>query len=167
VKNALTREQPVSYAILSWEFTDSVAAATVNDEEDTAENGEENDEEDDEEDGNFESEESEDSEDEEQDDFSSDEESDYDIIDGDHDGIRRKRLSRYTAGKGVPCATHSRQYRGHCNVETTKDVNFYGPEDDYVVSGSDCGNLFIWERKSGRLLNILQGDCEVVNVIQR
>lgn len=24
-----------------------------------------------------------------------------------------------------------------------KDVNFYGLNDEYVVSGSDCGHLFI------------------------
>lgn len=44
----------------------------------------------------------------------------------------------------VPYSTHSRQYRGHCNVRTVKDCNFYGLQDEYVVSGSDCGHLFIW-----------------------
>ena len=44
----------------------------------------------------------------------------------------------------VPYSTHSRQYRGHCNVRTVKDCNFYGLQDEYVVSGSDSGHLFIW-----------------------
>ena len=44
----------------------------------------------------------------------------------------------------VPYSTHSRQYRGHCNVQTVKDCNFYGLQDEYVVSGSDSGHLFIW-----------------------
>jgi nuclear receptor interaction protein len=73
---------------------------------------------------------------------------------------------RQPAGKGVPTSSHTRLYRGHCNVETTKDVNFWGLHDEYVVSGSDCGNLFIWDRKTCELLNILEGDNEVVNVIQ-
>jgi DDB1- and CUL4-associated factor 6 len=77
------------------------------------------------------------------------------------------RRSKFSAGKNVPCSSHLRSYQGHCNVETTKDVNFYGLQDEYVVSGSDCGNFFIWEKKSGRLVNILEGDREVVNVIQR
>ena len=66
----------------------------------------------------------------------------------------------------VPCDSHTRTYRGHCNVKTVKDVNFFGLQDEYVVSGSDCGHLFIWDKKTSQLLNILQGDGEVVNVVQ-
>lgn len=66
----------------------------------------------------------------------------------------------------VPCSPHTRVYQGHCNVRTVKDVNFFGLQDEYVVSGSDCGHLFIWDRKTAQLLNILEGDGEVVNVIQ-
>ncbi|KAF2435378.1 WD40 repeat-like protein [Tothia fuscella] len=75
-------------------------------------------------------------------------------------------LPKSSAGRHIPSTTHKRIYRGHCNVETTKDVNFFGLSDEYVVSGSDCGNLFIWDRVSTELLTILQGDNEVVNVIQ-
>ncbi|MCJ1311161.1 hypothetical protein MMC25_004831 [Agyrium rufum] len=67
---------------------------------------------------------------------------------------------------GVPVSAAKRSYRGHCNVKTVKDVNFFGLQDEYVISGSDCGNLFIWDRKSGELVNILKGDGEVVNVVQ-
>lgn len=66
----------------------------------------------------------------------------------------------------VPCSSHTRVYRGHCNVKTVKDVNFFGLQDEYVVSGSDDGNLFIWDRKTAQLVNILEGDGEVVNVAQ-
>ncbi|KAL0262591.1 hypothetical protein SLS55_001559 [Diplodia seriata] len=65
-----------------------------------------------------------------------------------------------------PCLPHSRQYRGHCNVKTVKDVNFFGLEDEYVVSGSDSGHLFIWDKKTMQIVNILEGDGEVVNVVQ-
>ena len=68
--------------------------------------------------------------------------------------------------KGVPCYSHSRQYRGHCNVKTVKDANFFGLQDEYVVSGSDDGHLFIWDKKTSALVNILEGDNEVVNVVQ-
>lgn len=67
---------------------------------------------------------------------------------------------------GVPCYSHSRQYRGHCNVQTVKDANFFGLQDEYVVSGSDGGHLFIWDKKTSELVNILEGDNEVVNVVQ-
>jgi nuclear receptor interaction protein len=68
--------------------------------------------------------------------------------------------------KDVPCSPHTRVYRGHCNVKTVKDCNFFGLNDEYVVSGSDSGHLFIWERDTCKLVNILKGDDEVVNVVQ-
>ena len=66
----------------------------------------------------------------------------------------------------VPCSSHLNVYRGHCNVQTVKDVNYFGLDDEYVVSGSDCGNFFIWDRKTSSLVNILSGDSDVVNVVQ-
>ena len=66
----------------------------------------------------------------------------------------------------VPVMPQTRKYTGHCNFKTVKDVNFFGLQDEYVVSGCDSGHLFIWDRKTSRLLNILKGDGEVVNVIQ-
>jgi WD40 repeat protein len=44
-------------------------------------------------------------------------------------------------------------------------ANFLGPDDEFVVSGSDCGNVFIW-RKDGTLHSILEGDSATVNVIE-
>ena len=67
---------------------------------------------------------------------------------------------------GVPCYGATRSYKGHCNVRTVKDVNFFGLQDEYVVSGSDSGHVFIWDRKTSELVNILEGDGEVVNVVQ-
>lgn len=77
-----------------------------------------------------------------------------------------RSYSRERVESRVPCAPHTRVYTGHCNVRTVKDVNFFGQQDEYVVSGSDCGHLFIWDRKTANLVNILEGDGEVVNVIQ-
>ena len=77
----------------------------------------------------------------------------------------RGRL-RELVGLDVPCSSHTRLYRGHCNVKTVKDCNFFGLDDEYVVSGSDSGHLFIWDKKTTELVNILEGDGEVVNVVQ-
>lgn len=79
-------------------------------------------------------------------------------------GVRRRR--REDVELDVPCSPHTRVYRGHCNIKTVKDVNFFGLDDEYVVSGSDSGHVFIWDRKTSNLVNILAGDGEVVNVIQ-
>lgn len=56
-------------------------------------------------------------------------------------------------------------YKGHLNCETVKGVNFYGSKCDYVVSGSDCGRIFIW-KKGGKLIRVLEADKHVVNCIE-
>lgn len=35
------------------------------------------------------------------------------------------------------------RYKGHRNSDTIKGVNFYGSNSDYIVSGSDCGRVFL------------------------
>ena len=77
----------------------------------------------------------------------------------------RRRL-RDKVEDNIPCVASTRSYSGHCNVRTVKDVNYFGLDDEYVVSGSDDGNFFIWDRKTSELVNVLEGDGETVNVIQ-
>lgn len=79
---------------------------------------------------------------------------------------RLSSMHRSKVNIKVPVSSHTRSYEGHCNVKTVKDVNFLGLQDEYVASGSDSGHLFIWDRKTAKLVNILEGDGEVVNVIQ-
>ncbi|KAI6047151.1 WD40 repeat-like protein [Pisolithus marmoratus] len=67
---------------------------------------------------------------------------------------------------GVPVIYPRARFAGHCNVRTIKDVNFLGPYDEYVTSGSDDGNFFLWDKSSGELVDILEGDGSVVNVIE-
>ncbi|OJT03763.1 WD repeat protein iqw1 [Trametes pubescens] len=67
---------------------------------------------------------------------------------------------------GVPIIMPRSRFAGACNVETVKDVNFLGPRDEFVVSGSDDGNWFMWEKKTGKIHDILEGDGAVVNVIE-
>lgn len=45
-------------------------------------------------------------------------------------------------------------------------MNFLGSNDEYVTSGSDDGNFFIWRKATGKLHAILEGDGSVVNVIE-
>lgn len=45
-----------------------------------------------------------------------------------------------------------------------KEATFWGY--DYVLSGSDCGHVFVWDRKSARLVMLLEADHHVVNCIQ-
>lgn len=68
--------------------------------------------------------------------------------------------------QAVPVVYPRTRFTGHCNIETIKDVNFLGPHDEFVTSGSDDGNFFIWRKSTGELLDILEGDQQVVNVIE-
>ncbi|EPS28092.1 hypothetical protein PDE_03038 [Penicillium oxalicum 114-2] len=93
--------------------------------------------------------------------------SDHDESQGDRFGHGLRRKSRHGEVEAhTPVAAHTQVYRGHCNIKTVKDVNFFGLNDEYVVSGSDSGHVFIWDRKTAKLVNILEGDGEVVNVVQ-
>ncbi|KAF4601999.1 hypothetical protein EYR40_005200 [Pleurotus pulmonarius] len=67
---------------------------------------------------------------------------------------------------GVPILLPRMRFAGAGNVETVKDVNFLGPEDEFVTSGSDDGNFFIWHKNTGQLHGIYEGDGSVVNVIE-
>lgn len=45
-----------------------------------------------------------------------------------------------------------------------KEANFWG--DDYVMSGSDCGHVFVWDRETAKLCMLLEADQHVVNCLQ-
>lgn len=75
-------------------------------------------------------------------------------------------LLNMSARKNVPCSPHLRSYSGHINVQTIKDVNYFGLQDEYVISGSDCGHVFFWDRKSTEITTILHADEDIVNVIE-
>lgn len=79
---------------------------------------------------------------------------------------RATRHASHNLHSSLPILPPLRTFTGHCNVKTVKDVNFFGLDDDYVVSGSDSGHVFIWDRHTSQLVNILEGDGEVVNVVQ-
>eukprot|EP01012_Entosiphon_sulcatum_P011329 TRINITY_DN16848_c0_g1_i2.p1 TRINITY_DN16848_c0_g1~~TRINITY_DN16848_c0_g1_i2.p1 ORF type:complete len:470 (+),score=69.40 TRINITY_DN16848_c0_g1_i2:320-1729(+) len=55
---------------------------------------------------------------------------------------------------------------GHRNVETVKEVTFYGVDSEYVMSGSDCGSIFLWDSRTGALLKKLpRADSRTINCI--
>lgn len=56
-------------------------------------------------------------------------------------------------------------FKGHRNSRTMiKEATFWG--NNHVLSGSDCGHVFIWNRHTGELVMLLEGDKHVVNCIQ-
>ena len=74
-------------------------------------------------------------------------------------------------------------YKGHRNARTMvclkfqtvrafslslslqiKEANFWGR--DHIMSGSDCGRIFVWNKYSGAIVNVFEADKHVVNCIQ-
>ncbi|CAL8279268.1 unnamed protein product [Lota lota] len=64
-------------------------------------------------------------------------------------------------------ADYRRRYKGHRNNATVKGVNFYGPSSEFVVSGSDCGHIYLWDKYSARIVQFIEGDLGgVVNCLE-
>ncbi|EDV95541.1 DDB1- and CUL4-associated factor 8 [Drosophila grimshawi] len=59
-------------------------------------------------------------------------------------------------------------YEGHINSRTIKGVNFFGPHSEYIVSGSDDGNIFFWDKNTEAVMNFMKGDHSgVVNCLEQ
>ncbi|XP_018398344.1 PREDICTED: DDB1- and CUL4-associated factor 8-like isoform X2 [Cyphomyrmex costatus] len=62
---------------------------------------------------------------------------------------------------------YAHRYQGHRNSATVKGVNFFGPKSEYVISGSDCGNIFIWDKNMEAVVQWMAGDKQgVVNCLE-
>ncbi|KAM8976132.1 LOW QUALITY PROTEIN: DDB1- and CUL4-associated factor 6 [Pelodytes ibericus] len=56
-------------------------------------------------------------------------------------------------------------YKGHRNARTMiKEAGFWG--NNFVMSGSDCGHIFIWDRHTADHIMLLEADNHVVNCLQ-
>lgn len=74
------------------------------------------------------------------------------------------RGSRFSSVEGdIEAAPQS--YKGHSNSGTVKGVNFLGPKCEYVVTGSDCGQIFIWNKKGGKVVRVIEADGFDVNCL--
>jgi WD repeat-containing protein 42A len=57
------------------------------------------------------------------------------------------------------------EFSGHRNIRTVKEVNFLGAKHQYILSGSDDGNIFIWDKESARIVHCIRGDRHIVNCL--
>lgn len=61
---------------------------------------------------------------------------------------------------------YKERFLGHCNTTTDiKEANYFGYDGQFIVAGSDDGNFFIWERKSGNIQSIYKADSAIVNCV--
>jgi nuclear receptor interaction protein len=57
----------------------------------------------------------------------------------------------------IPSLFCLNSYSGHRNARTMiKEACFWG--DKYVMSGSDCGHVFVWDKESGKQVMMLEAD---------
>ncbi|EAA04950.6 AGAP000981-PA [Anopheles gambiae str. PEST] len=57
------------------------------------------------------------------------------------------------------------KFIGHRNTRTLiKEATFWG--DDFVMSGSDCGSIFAWDRYTGKNVMLVTADQHVVNCVR-
>ncbi|RUS86044.1 hypothetical protein EGW08_006198 [Elysia chlorotica] len=64
-------------------------------------------------------------------------------------------------------ANYVHKYEGHRNSATVKGVNFYGPKSEFIVSGSDCGHVYFWDKQTEAIINFQTGDdTGVINALE-
>lgn len=62
----------------------------------------------------------------------------------------------------VQCDYLVQKFVGHRNARTMiKEASFWG--DNYIMSGSDCGHVFTWDKHTGEVVMLLEADQHVVN----
>ena len=56
------------------------------------------------------------------------------------------------------------RFVGHANRQTDiKESTFWGP---YILSGSDDGHVFLWDRRTARLLLVLRASEQIINCVR-
>ena len=59
------------------------------------------------------------------------------------------------------------RFVGTCNTTTDiKEANYFGNEGKFIVAGSDCGCMLLWEKSTTNLIEAWQGDESIVNCLQ-
>lgn len=58
------------------------------------------------------------------------------------------------------------RFHGHTSRETEiKEANFYGSNNQIVLSGSDDGRIYLWSSATGALLSSIDADDQIVNCV--
>ncbi|CAK9294835.1 unnamed protein product [Gordionus sp. m RMFG-2023] len=81
--------------------------------------------------------------------------------------LQHLRERRSKQNKTTVCRRYKTQkiYKGHRNSRTMiKECNFWS--DNFVISGSDCGHIFFWDKNTAEVVKILEADKHVVNCVQ-
>ncbi|KAI9306334.1 WD40-repeat-containing domain protein [Cunninghamella echinulata] len=62
---------------------------------------------------------------------------------------------------------HRSYFTGHLNPwVSNENVGFYGMDDEYLISSSDDGLVYIWQRHTRKIVQILQVNASLISAIQ-
>jgi hypothetical protein len=75
------------------------------------------------------------------------------LVNYQHDQIyafRTREMKTYSEGNNLPIEGSVAVYGGHKNTDTfLKNVSYFGPNNEYVLAGSDSGDMWIWDANTG------------------
>lgn len=90
---------------------------------------------------------------------------DYSEDESNNSELVEEKTEEHTTAALLYEAEVKRKYTGHRNARTMiKEATFWG--SNYVMSGSDCGHVFVWDRHTAELKMLLQADQHVVNCLR-
>ncbi|XP_066918080.1 WD and tetratricopeptide repeats protein 1-like [Clytia hemisphaerica] len=81
--------------------------------------------------------------------------------------IFHRNPSRLESYHQLNAFDYHQRFVGSCNTTTDiKEANFFGDNGQYIVAGSDCGCMLLWDRTTTNLIEAWQGDESIVNCVQ-
>ena len=84
-------------------------------------------------------------------------------------GQRRRNVSLTSWECSKEEKSHDYTYRlcGHSNAHTDiKEATYIGERGEFIAAGSDDGNIFVWEKSTGKIVRVLNSDKSIVNCVQ-
>ncbi|XP_040576301.1 DDB1- and CUL4-associated factor 6 isoform X1 [Lepeophtheirus salmonis] len=88
-----------------------------------------------------------------------------DIYEYETDMFDENGLETINTGHVIIQPAMNKRLTGHRNSRTMiKEATWWG--NNYILSGSDCGHIFGWDRESENVVLLLEADRHVVNCIQ-
>mmetsp|Transcript_15643 Transcript_15643/g.37167 ORF Transcript_15643/g.37167 Transcript_15643/m.37167 type:complete len:783 (-) Transcript_15643:198-2546(-) len=67
--------------------------------------------------------------------------------------------------EGSSGALFLQSYAGHRHISSVKEISLLGARSEYVVSGSEDGNIFIWDAETGGIVCVLEGGGTSINSV--
>ncbi|XP_059490940.1 DDB1- and CUL4-associated factor 6-like isoform X2 [Neocloeon triangulifer] len=88
-----------------------------------------------------------------------------DFLESDDEKAVNEEVGLHLSRTDVLTPQAKQKYVGHRNARTMiKEASFWG--ENYIMSGSDCGHVFVWDKHSAELVMLLEADKHVVNSLQ-